>query len=335
MFQFQNAASPVFQMKDLNVSPLDVSTDTAKFDLMLAAREEDDALVCVMEYSTELFAGATIERILKQFSNLLAAIAAQPDERVSRLPLMTEAEQRQIVHEWNDTVAEFPREQGIHELFEEQVALTPDAMALIAGSEHITFRELNQRANQLARYLRRQHVGPEVRVAICVERSIDMIVGLLGIMKAGGVYVPLEPNCPPERLSFIVEDSQAALILTHQHLRASLSGAPIVCFDEIRAELPAESTADVASGVTPTNAAHVIYTSGSTGQPKGAISSHSASVNRFAWMWHHYPFGPNEVCCQKTALSFVDSIWEIFGPLLQGVRLVIIPDEVVKDPAQF
>ena len=340
MFQFQNTLNPRLDLTGLTVTPLDVSTETAKFDLMLAVREENGELVCVMEYSTELFAGETVERMLDHYATLLAGIVANPDERIASSPLMTEAERRQITLEWTDTQTEFPElqaEQSVHQLFEQQAARTPNDVAVIFENERITFGELNARANRLAQLLRRRGAGPEVRVAICVERSVNMIVGLLGILKAGAAYVPLEPNYPRERMSYILEDSQARLLLTQESLLASLppSGGTVICLDDIAAELTRESGSNFASGVTAENAAHVIYTSGSTGLPKGVVSSHAASVNRFAWMWRQYPFTPGEVCCQKTSLSFVDSIWEIFGPLLQGVPLVIIPDDVVKDPPRF
>src|SRR5258708_10209191 len=170
-----------------------------------------------------------------------------------------------------------------------------------------------------------------------MTRSVEMIVGLLGILKAGGAYVPLEPNYPAERTAFILADSRAALLLTQQSLLPTLppSATPVLIFTEPGAEDISESPENLTSEVTGANAAHVIYTSGSTGQPKGVISTHAASVNRFQWMWRRYPFAGGEICCQKTSLSFVDSIWEIFGPLLRGVPLVIIPDETVKDPRRF
>ncbi|MCU1267656.1 MAG: hypothetical protein JWM21_3974 [Acidobacteria bacterium] len=340
MFQFQNTSNPALRLKDLVVTPLDVSTDTAKFDLMLAAREENGELMCVMEYSSELFAGETIERILNQYRTLLAAVVANPDERISSLPLMTAAERRQVAEEWNATDVEFAALQearSIHQLFEQQAARTPDGVALVFEDQRIAYGELNSRANQLAQHLRRQGAGPEVTIGICAERSIEMIVGLLGILKSGAAYVPLEPNYPLERMSFIIDDSHCKLLLTQKSLLPALppSAAQIVCIDELQAEPARESGDDFESGVTADNAAHVIYTSGSTGRPKGVLSSHAASLNRFAWMWNEYPFAAGEVCCQKTSLSFVDSIWEIFGPLLKGVPLVIIPNEVVKDPPRF
>jgi amino acid adenylation domain-containing protein len=340
MFQFQNTLNPHLDLSGLTVTTLDVSTETAKFDLMLAAREENGELVCVMEYNTGLFAGETIERMLDHYAALLAGIVANPDERIASLPLMTEAERRQITGAWTDTQTEFPElqaGQNMHQLFEQQAARTPSDVAVVFENERLTYDELNVRANRLAQHLRRQGAGPEVRVAICVERAVNMIVGLLGILKAGAAYVPLEPNYPRERLSYILEDSQAGLLLTQESLLAGLppSGATVICLDDIAAELTRESALNFASDVTLENAAHVIYTSGSTGLPKGVVSSHAASLNRFAWMWRQYPFTAGEVCCQKTSLSFVDSIWEIFGPLLQGVPLVIIPTDVVADALRF
>ncbi|HXD33570.1 MAG TPA: amino acid adenylation domain-containing protein [Pyrinomonadaceae bacterium] len=371
MFQFQNTASPKLRLEGVEVTALDAATSTAKFDLMLAAREEDDALTCVMEYNTELFKGQTIELMLKQYATLLSKVVARPDELVSNLSLLTADDEREILQSWNDTAAEFPREKTIHQLFEEQVSRTPDAVALVAAHEQVNFAELNKRANQLANYLVRAGLAAEDRVAICLERSVDMIVALLAVLKGGGAYVPLEPNYPAERISFIVENSQAKLVLTNENLEPVWSGAKIVRLNEISSEVSQERTdndigntgedaratstghghtgedasatstaqghtgEDARATSTAQNAAHVIYTSGSTGRPKGVISSHSASINRFAWMWQEYPFAADDVCCQKTSLSFVDSIWEIFGPLLQGVPLCMIPDEVVKDPAQF
>lgn len=337
MFQSQKASRVGLEMNGLASSQLDVATETAKFDLMLVAIEDAGILSFVMEYSTDLFAAETIERLLRQLGTLLAGIVANPEERISRLPLMTEAERGQVLGEWNATQSEFPRDQCIHELFAEQAARKPADVALVFGSDSVTYGELNARANQLAHQLQRLGVESETRVAICLERSVEMIVGLLGILKAGGAYVPLEPTFPAERLSFILEDSQAQLLLTQTHLLASLpaSAAQVVTLDGNLQEMAQENRENPPNAVTSENAAHLIYTSGSTGRPKGVMSAHRASVNRFAWMWREYGFMPNDVCCQKTSLSFVDSIWEIFGPLLKGVPLVIIPDDVVKDPNRF
>lgn len=334
MFQVQNTAPPQPNLNGLSTSRIKIPTETAKFDLLLLVREQDDALLCVMEYNSDLFDGETIERMLRNYASLLESIVTNPDAHIADLPLLTTAQRQQILIEWNATNVEFPYQKSIHQIFHEQAQLTPDDVAIVCDTRRLTFAELNARANQLAQYLCKRGVGPEVRIAICVERSVEMIVGLLAILKAGGTYVPLEPTFPEERIAFIQSDSQARVLLTQQHLSISWTGETIYLdsdWPEIARETP-EAPVETASAE---NSAHVIYTSGSTGRPKGVVSSHRASINRFAWMWRAYPFVPSEVCCQKTSLSFVDSIWEIFGPLLQGVPLVIIPDDVVKDPQRF
>lgn len=335
MFQFQNTAPPQPKLNGLSTSRIKIPTETAKFDLLLLVREQDDALLCVMEYNSDLFDGETIERMLGNYATLLESIVTNPDARIADLSLLTTAQRKQILIDWNATKAEFPYQKSIHEIFQEQAQLTPNGVAVVCDHTRLTFAELNARANQLANYLRKRGVGPEVRVAICVERSVEMIVGLLAILKAGGTYVPLEPSFPEERIAFIQADSQACVLLTQQHLSLTPWPGETIYLDSDWPEIARETTEAPAELASSENSAHVIYTSGSTGRPKGVVSAHRASINRFAWMWRAYPFIPGEVCCQKTSLSFVDSIWEIFGPLLQGVPLVIIPDDVVKDPQRF
>ncbi|MEP6915274.1 MAG: amino acid adenylation domain-containing protein, partial [Acidobacteriota bacterium] len=335
MFQFKTAEGAPPAMSGLALEHLPTSTHSSKFDVMLTAIDAEGALTLLMEYSAALFAPATIERMLGHYTTLLQHLADAPDQRIAALALMTKADEHRLVHEWNQTQAEFPRERCIHELFEAQAERAPGRVAVIAGDEQITCDDLNARANQLARHLRARGIGPEVRVAICVERSIDMVVGLLGVLKAGGAYVPLEPSYPPDRLGFVLRDSEARVVVTSQRLAGTLeaTGIPAICLDRDWPGISRESAANVAGGATAGNLAHVIYTSGSTGRPKGVASAHRASVNRLAWMWEAYPFGEDEVCCQKTSLSFVDAIAEIFSPLLGGAPLVMIPDEVVKEPS--
>jgi amino acid adenylation domain-containing protein len=339
MFALHHAPQAEFGLRGLTLEQIKTETKTSKFDLSLFVADEADGLTCIAEYNTDLFDEPTIERLLGHYQGVLEAVVANADQRISELPLFTEGQREQLVVEWNGTGAEVPPG-TIDDLFETQVERTPNAVAVKSGDRQLTYVELNIRANQLARHLRRLGVGPEVRVGVCVERSLEMIVGLLGILKAGGAYVPLEPAYPPERISFILDDSRALLLLTQQRFSQSLRATNVqtICLDRDWPEIARESGENPAGGAVAErteNSAHLIYTSGSTGQPKGVLSAHRASVNRFAWMWGRYPFAAGEVCCQKTALSFVDSIWEIFGPLLQGVPLVIIPDEIVKDPQLF
>ncbi|MFN2529804.1 MAG: amino acid adenylation domain-containing protein [Pyrinomonadaceae bacterium] len=340
MFSSHRAARGHFNLSGLAVEHLPTASNTSKFDLSLFVWEQADektgGSVCTAEYNTDLFDEVTIERLLEHYHRILESAVAHPERRLSEFSLLTESQRKQLLFGWNCTDAKEPTG-TISDLFEAQVARTPKAVAVEFGEQQLTYEELNSRSNQLAHYLRRFGVGPETRVAICLERSLEMIVGLFGILKAGAAYVPLEPTYPSERLFFQLDDSQARLLLTRQHLLQSVSVSHVqtISLDGDWREIARESSQNPTRGADAANSAHLIYTSGSTGLPKGVLSSHRASVNRFSWMWKHYPFADGEICCQKTALSFVDSIWEIFGPLLQGIPLVIIPDDTVKDPQEF
>ena len=304
-----------------------------QYDLAISLFEEEGGLRGALLYDGEILEVSAIERLRGHFLTLLEGVAAEPDWRVGRLPFLTPAERHRILVEWNDTQADFPRD-PLPRLFETQAERTPDAVAVRDGQEEIRFGELNRRANRLAHFLRKRGVGPEVVVGVCIERSAHMLVSLLGVLKAGGAYVPLDPSYPEERVAFMLRDSGARVLLTEERWAPGLSGheAAVVCLDAIGADLSAEPETSPASGAGPENLAYVIYTSGSTGRPKGVEALHRGCVNRFAWMWRTYPFAAGEVCCQKTALSFADSVWEIFGPLLQGVASVVLTEEEVRDP---
>lgn len=312
-------------------------TGAAKFDLSLELADRPEGLICAFEYSTDLFDEATIARMAGHWQTLLEGILADPSRRLSDLPLLTELERHRLLVEWNATGAEYPQHVSLGQLFEAQVERTPDMVAAICEDERVTYRDLNQKANQLARHLQHLGVGLETRVGICVHRSLDMLVGLLGILKAGGAYVPLDPSYPPERLAFMLEDAHVPVLLTQQRMIEQLPThkAKVVYLDATWAAIAQERAEDLDSGATGENLAYLLYTSGSTGKPKGVLGTHRATINRLAWMWQRYPFVPGEVCCQKTALSFVDSVWEVFGPLLQGIPIVIIPELAVKDPPRL
>jgi amino acid adenylation domain-containing protein len=337
MFSVQNVPREMPSLSGLTITRVPLHSVTAKFDLTLFLTETPGGLNCWFEYNSDLFDAATIERMAAHFEALLEGAVTNPEQRLAELPLLTAPERSQLLIEWNDTAAAYRRDVCIQTLFEEQVEKNSNKVALISDTARLTFGEVNQRANQLAHYLKRRGVGPEVLVGICVERSPEMVVGLLAVLKAGGAYVPLDPGHPAERTSFMLKDSAAQLLLTQHGLGESLGnwGGETIYLDSEWEEIARDSTENPAATALATNSAYVLYTSGSTGQPKGVVNTHRASVNRFTWMWQTYPFAEDEVCCQKTSLSFGDSIWEIFGPLLQGVPLAIIPDEVVKDPQRF
>ena len=223
------------------------------------------------------------------------------------------------------------------QLFEAQAERTPYALAFVFDNERITYDELNRRAYQLAHHLVKLGVGPEQLVGVCIERSIELVVAVLGALKAGAAYLPLDPSYPRERLSFMISDAQPAVVLMQQQWHELLAGidVDVICVDADWDRIAACSEESAAVDVSEKSLCYVIYTSGSTGQPKGVLNLHRGAINRFRWMWDSYPFAAGEVSCQKTSLNFVDSIWEIFGPLLRGVPSVIIPDEVVKDPVKL
>ena len=306
----------------------------ADFALSVSIEQGADGLNATVQHDTTFFDQSTVARMWGHYETLLHAVVRDPRQRVSTMRLLTTGERRQLAV-WNDTAAAYP-ETCIQRLFEQQVERTPYAVAAMFGGDQLTYRELNIRANQLARHLRAGGVGPETIVGISVQRSLDMLVGLLGILKAGAGYVPIDPAYPPAHLASIVEDSGAPVILTQRRLVDRLPAGPrVIRLDADRHLFEREDPHNPPAVGTPDSMAYVMYTSGSTGRPKGVVGLHRGAVNRFAWMWNAYPFAAGEVCCQKTSLNFVDSVSEIFVPLLKGVPIVILPDEVVKDPPRL
>ena len=325
MFVLQNTPRHISALPGLSIERIDVDAGASKFDLTLGLAERDQKLNGFIEYSTDLFDGPTIERMAGHFQVLLEGIVAHPDRPISTLPLLTEAERHQLLIEWNNTELDFPRDACIHELFEAQVERTPEAVALEFEGKQLTYRELNTQANELAHYLRSLGVGPEKLVGICIERSLQMVIGLLGILKAGGAYVPLDPADPKERVAFMLEDTQASVLLTQRSLMKSLPNhcAKIVCMDADWEVIDHESESCPPLEITAENLAYVIYTSGSTGRPKGVPISHRALCNHIAWTQRAIPLTPTDNVMQKTPLGFDASVWELFAPLLSGARLVV------------
>jgi amino acid adenylation domain-containing protein len=336
-FNFHNTPSQIPTLSGLTLSTLEVDTERAWFDVGLDLRETSEGIRGWIEYSTDVFEAATIAQMADHLQTLLEGAVTNPDQCLSKLPLVTEVERQRLLVEWNATQADYPRDISITKLFEAQVERTPDATAMRLEEQQLTYQELNRRANQIAHYLQKLGVGPEVLVGSYMDRSLEMIIGLLGIFKAGGVYVPFDLAYPQERLARMLEDTQVPVLLTQERLMARLSvhNAQVVCLDSGWEAIGQESTENLISRVTADHLAYVIYTSGSTGRPKGVAVAHKQLLNRFAWMWREYPFAAEEVCCLKTSVNFVDSLWELFGGLLQGIRTVIIPDKTLKDPQEL
>jgi amino acid adenylation domain-containing protein len=312
---------------------LEIETGASRFDLALDIKDGPEGLVCSFEYSTDLFEQATIVRMAGHLQTLLEAVVADPGRQLVEYPILTESERHQILVEWNATATDYPRDMCIHQLFEHQVESTPDAVAAIYKDEQLTYRELNGRANQLAHYLQQLGVGPDVLVGICVERSLDMIVGLLGILKAGGAYLPLDPAFPPERIEFMLEDAQVPVLVTQQHLTAQLPEhkARVVYLDTDGATLARQNETNLTPKALSDNLAYVIYTSGSTGRPKGVQIIHRAVVNFLLSMREQPGLRADDTLLAVTTLSFDIAALELFLPLVVGARVVIASQEIVAD----
>src|SRR5436305_1995307 len=342
-------------LRGLAVEPLDLSARVSRFDLSLALSEQGGELGGGLEYSTDLFDRTSMERLAGHFLRLLAAAADDPSRRVAEIELLSPAERQQVAVELNDTAADLSAVFGgsggaeplLHRWIERQAALTPGATAVVGESESLTYRELDARANRLARRLRRLGVRVDEPVAICADRSPALIVGLLAILKAGGAYLPLDPSYPTERLVFMIEDgldgvAKPVLLAQVDLLAASVAGAGARLIDLDSAAGPAAGPAGDADdpllapldgGAGADNLAYVIYTSGSTGRPKGVMSTHRGVVNRIAWAQRAYGLTPADRVLQKTPVSFDVSVWELFWPLAVGARLVLARPGGQRDPA--
>ena len=334
MMALQNAHAETLELTGLSLTLLDVPTTTAKFDLLMFCEESEEGLKFTLEYNTDLFEPATIRRLLHRWQNLLAGVLAAPDARLSSLPLMGPDEQRKVLQTWNDTARDYAGPQLIHALFERQAEETPGAVAVRAGQGSLTYRELNERANRLAHYLLTLGVGPEVLVGVLLERSAEMVVSLLAVLKAGGAYVPLDPQYPAQRMSFIVEDTRAPVLLTSEALRGHLPQhrARVVSVDEDRGEVERLSAANPCANVLPEDLAYVIYTSGSTGVPKGVAIAHASAATFLNWSLE--TFTPEQLrgVLAATSICFDLSVFELFAPLACG-GTVILAENALQLPA--
>ncbi|MCK9708551.1 amino acid adenylation domain-containing protein [Pseudomonas syringae pv. syringae] len=325
-----------FSLPELSLEPLQAPHTTAQFDLSLALVEADGGLIGSLEYASDLFERATIERMAGHLQVLLEGMVADDQQAVAELPLLSCEQRRQVLESFNDTAAAYPADKLIHQLFEEQAAQQPDALAVVDDAGSLTYGELNARANRLAHYLIGLGIQPDDRVAICAQRSLEMVVGLLGIFKAGGAYVPLDPAYPEQRLRYMLEDSAPVAVLVQAETRALLGELAVPTLDLQDADWEVEAEHNpVVPAITPQHLAYVIYTSGSSGKPKGVGGPHQAMVNRLYWM--HNTFGGQrlEKHAQKTSISFLDSVTETLMPLLFGAQLHIVSPLASRDPLQL
>ena len=336
MFALQNAANETWNLPGLAIEEVSWELDSARFDLEIHLSEVNDGIAGFCCYNIDLFDGSTIARLLEHFQNLLRAIIVNPQESVSLLPLLSEQEQKQLLVDWNQTKTDYPQEQCIHQLFESQVERTPDAIAVVFEEQSLTYGELNCLANQLAHYLQKSGVKPDELVGICLERSLDMIVGLLAILKVGGAYVPIDPDYPQERISFMLQDTQVKVILTCKSLQTSLPNhqSIVVCLDKDWQQINQASQENLNSTVSADNLAYIIYTSGSTGTPKGVAVTHQA-VNRLVLNTNYIHFTPDDRVVQASNIAFDAATFEIWGALLNGAKIIILAKSVLLSPQEF
>jgi amino acid adenylation domain-containing protein len=324
------------KLPGLSVGLLETNAEATKFDLTVEMLEDGDSLSATFNYSEDLFDRETVVRMAEHFQTLLAAAATEPEQRLSRLPLLGDEERRRLLVEWNATATAYPNQERIHQAFERQVELTPDAIALVFQDEAVSYRELNRRANQLAHHLRGMGVGVETLVGICAERSVEMPVGLLGILKAGGAYLPLDPESPRRRLEMMVADAGINVVLTQQRLGAALAGQELrlVYLDGGWSEIAQQSNRNPASEARAENLAYVMYTSGSTGEPKGVSIMHR-SVLRLVLETDYIRIGAGDRIGQAATVSFDAATFEIWGALLNGAAVRIVDREELLDAECF
>jgi amino acid adenylation domain-containing protein len=337
MFALQDELAGYFSLPKLNAAPMEPDTLTSKFDLTLTMIESGETLKCWAEYNTSLFERSTIQRMLGHYHKLLESIVAHPNQQISKLEFLTDSERTQLFEDWNKTQADYPAEKCVHELFLQQVTKSPDRLAVVFRDQSLTYQELNEQANQLAAHLRRVKAGPESMVAVCLDRSPDMVITLLAILKTGAAYLPIEPSRAVERIRLILDDSKAGILVTTQHWANVLGLQDIrsVCLDTERQQIASEPRDNLPNLAKPEDLAYVIYTSGSTGVPKGVQIGHRSVVNFLVSMRQRPGLTPDDVLVAVTPLSFDISGLELFLPLTVGARVVVADSETVLDPIRL
>jgi amino acid adenylation domain-containing protein len=317
--------SELLDGKNIGLNYFEIPEQRTEFDLNWEILETAESLTCLLHYNSDLLDAEITSQTVAHLQNLLTVITAFPDSLITQLPLLSDSEQHQLLIEWNATQRDYDLSQPLHELFVAQVNRTPNAIAVIFEQQQLTYRELNTQANQLAHHLQTLGIKPETLMGVCVERSLEMVVCLLGVLKAGGAYVPIDPEYPQERIAYMLDDSQVKILLTQEKLLAQLPKhqGHTICIDADWQEISTQPNTNPDSSVQPENLAYVIYTSGSTGKPKGAMNTHKGICNRLLWMQEAYQINSTDSVLQKTPFSFDVSVWEFFWTLLNGARLVI------------
>ncbi|HST59869.1 MAG TPA: amino acid adenylation domain-containing protein, partial [Longimicrobium sp.] len=336
LFSLQNGVDGGLELPGVRAAAVDVEVRTTKFDLSLLLETGEGGLHGMLEYSTDLFVPATMQRMLGHLERVLEQVAEDADRRLSALDLLSAEERGQVVDVWNRTDAEYPLDTCIHQLFEAQAARTPDAVAATHEHDSLTYAELNVRANRLAHHLRGLGVGPEVRVGICLHRGLDLLVSLIAVHKAGGAYVPLDPAYPRERLENTLADAEAPVLVTQETLRDVLPDQPgvsVVMVDRDRSIIDAAPAENVDSGVEARNLAYLIYTSGSTGRPKGVAIQHESAVVMLAWAWNTFAQDELDGMLASTSISFDMSVFELFTPLARGGRIILVENALALPTA--
>ncbi|GHO70187.1 hypothetical protein KSC_090790 [Ktedonobacter sp. SOSP1-52] len=334
LFQLQHAAPSNEEVAELELDNFAPAATTAKFDLTLALFDNGRELYSSIEYNRDLFEPATIERWQERWQLLLEGLVQDPEQRIDRYELLTLQEHQALLY-WNATQQDFVDSRCVHELFADQATRTPDAIAVAGDEIQLSYATLDHLSTQLAALLQQQGVGPETLVGICLERSVELVVSLLGVLKAGGAYVPIDPEYPRERLAFLLADAQISMLLTSASFTELFANQPlnILTVESYWSDLSREASTTPQRKVVPQNPAYVIYTSGSTGHPKGVMISHAALSNHMLWMQTTFPLTPADRVLQKTPASFDASVWEFYAPLLAGACLVLAQPDTHRDSA--
>ena len=338
MFVLEKYTSEIPELKfgDVILSAENSEHTTAMFDIQLFVTETPNGLSVVTEYCTDLFAEETIKKMMIHFKELLASVIKNPQQKISNLSMLTPEDEQYLLVELNNTEVDYPKNKNVVDLFEEQVLKTPDEIAVIFEDKNFTFKDLNKRANQFASYLKGKGVREETVVAICLDRSPQMIVGIWGILKAGGAYVPIDPDYPAERISYMLEDTSASLVITNpesRHRISNLENNNVIELDNDFLLISNEPVYNPRITIKATQLAYVIYTSGSTGKPKGVMNEHAGLANRLYWAQDYFKLTPQDVVLQKTTFCFDVSVWELLWPSLVGAKLVFAKPGGQKDNA--